>query len=284
MLRGAVRPRCRQRLPQHLGGAPLARRRAGVVDLRSFPLIGWIDRLGWNWGAAVMSGTTAIALTAPNVVPRPAHARRRPPRASQWSPPTVAFPVHSVAAHRPWAVGRAVDRRLIARASHAGANDPGQERAQGKPTDHTGNWTDGNQRLDESRAALAPPRPVGGPCRRPTTPTPVPPSSAPIPDAPRQRRHRHRLPTSPPVVTVKGGGLLCSDNFNGSGCFTDSDLAGHTFTATVNYGDGTATVALKLTGTTFKLSHDIQGDSPHSSLITVTVTDNDGVSGWARSE
>jgi len=37
-----------------------------VVGLGSWiaqlPLIGWIDRLGWNWGAAIVSGTTAIGL------------------------------------------------------------------------------------------------------------------------------------------------------------------------------------------------------------------------------
>ncbi len=40
--------------------------------IAQLPVIGWVDRLGWNWGAAVMAGTTAIAVTAPNVLPRPA--------------------------------------------------------------------------------------------------------------------------------------------------------------------------------------------------------------------
>ncbi|MGH3578030.1 MAG: HD-GYP domain-containing protein, partial [Mycobacterium sp.] len=46
-----------------------------VVGLSSWiaqlPLIGWVDRLGWNWGTAIMSGTTAIGLTAPGLVPHP---------------------------------------------------------------------------------------------------------------------------------------------------------------------------------------------------------------------
>jgi HD-GYP domain-containing protein (c-di-GMP phosphodiesterase class II) len=34
-------------------------------------LLAWIQRLGWNWGAAaIASGTTAIAVTVPGVVPR----------------------------------------------------------------------------------------------------------------------------------------------------------------------------------------------------------------------
>ena len=45
-----------------------------VVGLGSWiaqlPVIGWIDRLGWNWGPAVMSGTTAIGLTVPAALPR----------------------------------------------------------------------------------------------------------------------------------------------------------------------------------------------------------------------
>jgi hypothetical protein len=67
-------------------------------------------------------------------------------------------------------------------------------------------------------------------------------------------------------------------NFNGSGSFTDADHAGHTFTATVNYGDGTPTTSLKLTGTTFKLKH-TYSTLLGASKITVTVTDNDGISG-----
>ena len=49
-----------------------------VVGLGSWiaqlPLIGWIDRLGWNWGAAIMAGGAAVGLTAPGIMPRPTHA------------------------------------------------------------------------------------------------------------------------------------------------------------------------------------------------------------------
>lgn len=65
---------------------------------------------------------------------------------------------------------------------------------------------------------------------------------------------------------------------NGAGSFTDADFAGDTFTATVNYGDGTGTLPLQLNGTTFVLSHNyggLLGTFP----ITVTVTDNEGLSG-----
>ncbi len=79
------------------------------------------------------------------------------------------------------------------------------------------------------------------------------------------------------MVTVTGGIALVG-NFTGSGSFTDADFAGHTFTATVNYGDGTPTMALKLTRATFKLKHTYNA-LLGTSRITVTVTDNDGVSG-----
>lgn len=66
---------------------------------------------------------------------------------------------------------------------------------------------------------------------------------------------------------------------NGSGSFTDADYAGHTFTAMVNYGDGTI-VPLTLHGKTFTLSHTYATIlTPYT--ITVTVTDNTGVSGSA---
>jgi hypothetical protein len=77
---------------------------------------------------------------------------------------------------------------------------------------------------------------------------------------------------------VKNGGVAVLGGFFGSGSFTDSDLADHTFTATVNHGDGTGTHALTLNGTTFALSHAYR-TILRSYTITVTVTDNDGVSG-----
>ena len=53
-------------------------------------------------------------------------------------------------------------------------------------------------------------------------------------------------------MTVNAGGLALLGDFNGSGSFTDADFAGHTFTATVNYGDGTIK-PLALNGATFTL-------------------------------
>ena len=72
--------------------------------------------------------------------------------------------------------------------------------------------------------------------------------------------------------------MLLGNVANGSGSFTDADLAGDTFTATVNYGDGSGTKALALTGNTFALRH--RYSSPVGRfVVTVTVTDSEGMFG-----
>lgn len=79
------------------------------------------------------------------------------------------------------------------------------------------------------------------------------------------------------MVTVNGG-LAVLGYFTGSGNFTDADFTGNTFTATVNYGDGTGTRSLPLVGKTFTLSHHytaLFGSFP----ITVTVTETGGLTG-----
>ena len=56
-----------------------------VVGLGSWiaqlPLILWLDRLGWNWGAAIVSGSTALSLTVPGVMPGPSPYAGSSPRA-----------------------------------------------------------------------------------------------------------------------------------------------------------------------------------------------------------
>ena len=79
-------------------------------------------------------------------------------------------------------------------------------------------------------------------------------------------------------MTVNGIALL--GNFSGSGKFSDPDGAGDTYTATVNYGDGSPTIPLTLTGTNFVLSHNYQALFA-TYKITVTVTDSEGMSGSA---
>jgi hypothetical protein len=78
-------------------------------------------------------------------------------------------------------------------------------------------------------------------------------------------------------VTVNGG-LAVLGAFHGSGSFTDADFAGDTFTATVSWSKGMAAVPLTLSGNTFVLSHNY-GGLLGSHTVTVTITDEEGVSG-----
>lgn len=80
------------------------------------------------------------------------------------------------------------------------------------------------------------------------------------------------------MVTINAGGIALLGGFSGNGSFTDPDGAGDTYTATVNYGDKTPTVPLKLTRTQFVLSH-TYGILGPPYTITVTVTDSEGLSG-----
>ena len=75
-----------------------------------------------------------------------------------------------------------------------------------------------------------------------------------------------------------GGIAILGNLWTGSGSFTDADVPGHTFSATVNYGDGGATVPLTLVGETFTLAHSYTRILSNCT-ITVTVTDNEDVSG-----
>jgi HD-GYP domain-containing protein (c-di-GMP phosphodiesterase class II) len=218
--------------------------------IAQLPLIGWIDRLGWNWGAAVMSGTTAIALTGPGAFISP-----RPTAAPTSGISTVSTGGRPTQTHNPPTSPGSTPSGTPPPGQTGAAGPGGGTTAPSGPTPPPG-WTP---------TPTAPPSPGA-------TPTPVPTSSptpTPAPTPP---------PELPPVVTVKNGGVAVLGGFSGSGSFTDNDLADHTFTATVNYGDGTGTHALTLNGTTFALSH------AYSTIlrrypITVTVTDNDGVSG-----
>jgi hypothetical protein len=90
------------------------------------------------------------------------------------------------------------------------------------------------------------------------------------------------VPDPPPVVKVNAGGVAVLGAFNGSGSFTDSDLAGDTFTATVDYGDGSGIHPLPLTGTNFALAHNYGAAILRSFTVTVTITDDHGAWGVGK--
>ena len=220
-----------------------------VVGLWSWiaqlPLLAWIDRLGWNWGAAIVSGGTALSLTVPGVLPHTAAPSSTP------SAVTVL--------------------------TGTGPADPGTG-----SIGTTGPSTPVPSPRSGPPGGGAPPPPSGAPAPPGATPPPgssaTPRPSPSGPPAPTPTPSPTPVPDQPPVVTVNAGGTALLGTFNGSGSFTDSNYAAHTFTATVNYGDGTGTHALTLNGATFVLSH-TYGTFLRSYTVTVTVTDDEGVSG-----
>jgi hypothetical protein len=83
------------------------------------------------------------------------------------------------------------------------------------------------------------------------------------------------VPNAPPVVGLgNSANVALASTFNRSGSFVSPAAS---FTATVNYGDGSGTVSLPLTAKTFNLGHVYAGAGDFT--ITVKVTDNQGQTG-----
>jgi subtilisin-like proprotein convertase family protein len=79
-----------------------------------------------------------------------------------------------------------------------------------------------------------------------------------------------------PVVDAGAGATIDEgDTFSGSGSFADP--GSDTWTATVDYGDGTGAQSLSLSGKTFSLSHSYADNGAYT--VTIIVSDDDGVSG-----
>jgi hypothetical protein len=77
---------------------------------------------------------------------------------------------------------------------------------------------------------------------------------------------------SPVVGVIPGATILVAESFTAGGSFTDPDA--DVWSATVDYGDGSAAVALPLVGQTFSLSHVYAAAGTF--VVTVTVSDDDG--------
>jgi len=81
-----------------------------------------------------------------------------------------------------------------------------------------------------------------------------------------------------PTVSATGGSLNEGSMFTSSGSFTDPGA--DTWTATVDYGDGTARQPLALNGKSFLLEH-VYADSG-TYWVSITVRDSDGAAGSTR--
>jgi HD domain/PKD domain len=258
-----------------------------VVGLGSWiaqlPLLLWIDRLGWNWGAAIVSGSTALSLTVPGVIPH----------ATPFASTPSGAPILTVSG------------QLQPGQGSTGGGPPGQSPGSSPPGASRQPAGPGKTPPPGATppAGSTPPLPTIGPLptvnplptigplptvtppsiATPTaqlivTPAPTPnPTPAPTP-LPTPAPTPTPAPDPAPVVTVPGG-LLFLGVYNVSGSFTDSDFSADTFTATVDYGDGSPVQTLKLTSgsPTFKLAHAYAILGTHT--VTVTVTDDQGIRG-----
>src|SRR5207247_10695599 len=97
----------------------------------------------------------------------------------------------------------------------------------------------------------------------------------------------HRAPARAPIANVvpvvsaiAGATLHPGETYAADGSFTDPGA--DTWTATVNYGDGSGDQPLALTGTTFHLSHAYPTGQAGPFTVRVTVRDDDGGAGTAE--
>jgi hypothetical protein len=111
-------------------------------------------------------------------------------------------------------------------------------------------------------------KPAASPVAQPTSTGPASPP-APTPTA---RADAPPAVSANPTAQVPEGTL-----FAGSGSFTDPDST--SWTATVDYGDGSGTHPLALSGRSFTLGHTYADEGTYA--VTVTVTDDGGASGRA---
>lgn len=79
----------------------------------------------------------------------------------------------------------------------------------------------------------------------------------------------------PQISSFSGGTMNEGDTYSSTGSFSDTDS--NSWTATVDYGDGSGVQLLTLSGMNFSLSHVYKDEGTYP--VTVTVTDNQGASG-----
>jgi hypothetical protein len=88
---------------------------------------------------------------------------------------------------------------------------------------------------------------------------------------------------TPPSITPHLGGTINEGStYTETGSFTDSDST--SWTGTVDYGDGTGSQTLNISGNNFTLSHVYKDNNPNPYTVTVSITDNQGATGNATAQ
>lgn len=82
-------------------------------------------------------------------------------------------------------------------------------------------------------------------------------------------------PSAPIINAFSGGNIYVGDTYIATGSFSDPDST--SWTATVDYGDGSGTQPLTFSGVNFSLSHVYKDNGIYT--VTVSVTDNQGAIG-----
>jgi HD domain/PKD domain len=216
--------------------------------IAQLPLLTWVNGLGFQWGSAIVSGSTALGLVAPGILPTPDAVPQ--PR----STPPIAR--NDASAHLAPTVG---GPGPAAPAKPTGGSVPGAPRSP-----HAGGPTSA-----PSSGPTPSPTPVPTPTAQPgPTPTPIP---LPTP-TPTWTPSPTPGPVTVPVVTLPATASIFESTYTANGSF--ADLGGSGWSATVDYGDGSGVHALALNGNTFGLQH------PYAEVctcpISVTVTNARG--------
>jgi large repetitive protein len=73
---------------------------------------------------------------------------------------------------------------------------------------------------------------------------------------------------APVISSLSGGTISEGGTYSESGSFTDSDSS--SWTATVDYGDGSGPQTLPLSGMHFSLSHQYKDEGPYTVTVKVT--------------
>jgi uncharacterized delta-60 repeat protein len=83
--------------------------------------------------------------------------------------------------------------------------------------------------------------------------------------------------TSLTINPISNATINEGDTYTATGSFTDPNTNATSWTATVDYGDGTGSQPLTLTGMNFSLNHQYKDEGTYT--VTVSVTDNQGATG-----